>query len=74
MNATVGIQPKRKGFMAEGKPGHPGALDLRLRNHEQLQITMLTEENLRLRSELEQRDIRIAEATSALKKIMEGLA
>jgi len=35
---------------------------------------LLTEENLRLRSALEQRDIRIAEAQVAIRKIMEGLA
>jgi len=72
MGATKkGIAAGRKGFCAERKPGHPGAYDLRVLNHEQRTSDLLQEENDGLRAEIERLNAKAEKLCRDVRKLME---
>lgn len=76
MGATKGIMAGRKGFMAEGKPGHLEAYDLRVLNNERRKNELLQEENDGLRDEIGKLNRKYQDARAlvllAVKKVFES--
>lgn len=71
MNATRGVLPEKKSFMAEGKPGFPEAYDLRMLNHERRKNELLTAENKSLRDEIGRLNNKYMAAYNAVKQVFE---